>query len=104
MQVIHRTIPMPARTRLRDGRTVEGVLRFEAQIYAPGEEGSVWRGSRSPSTAAEWLRQTASDGTVVIEPPPMLVDIPPVRVPAAVLRALASEQGVVMEWSWVKTR
>jgi hypothetical protein len=105
MQVILKTVPRLATIRSpKSGKTFKGALHFEVQVYVAGEEGSVWKGSRPPSTAAEWLRQESTQGTVVVPPPSVLLDAPPVEVPAAALRALPSDALVAMEWTLAPER
>lgn len=104
MKVVLKTLPVVAAMRGRGGTIATGALHFEAQAYSPGEDGSVWQaGQRQPATAAEWLKDANSQGMVVVAPPPFAVAVPPVEVPAGLLRSLPADTLVAMEWTWEKT-
>jgi hypothetical protein len=103
MQVIFGTVPVPFPARLANGDTADGVLQFQVQVYAPGEEDSVWPTGHVPHTASEWLSQVNSQDKIVVAPPATrLPTTPPIEVPAAVLRTLPGDVLVVMEWAWMR--
>jgi hypothetical protein len=105
MQVLMKTLPRVATARLgKDAPSFKGALHFEVQAWSPGEQSTIWAGGRAPSTAAEWLKQATPDGKVVVLPPPIVVDMAPVEVQAAALRALPSNALVNMEWHWKRLR
>lgn len=103
MQVILETIPAPFPGRTPDGKTADGAVQFQVQVYTAGEEGSVWPNGHVPNTASEWLKQVNGQDRIMISPPASrLPTAPPMAVPAALLRALPGDALVVMEWSWRK--
>lgn len=105
MKVIFGTAPLPIASRLPNGTTAPGLLRFEARVYASGEDEGWGDKTTVPrATAIDWLRQVTGRDKVVVAPPPPALNAPPVEIPAAVLRALPADTQVGMEWFWVRTK
>jgi hypothetical protein len=84
---------------LPNGREIHGLLQFQAIAFEPAEEGSVLPNGRAPDSAAQWLKQVNQEGSVVIGPPSHHPGLNPIAIPAARLRDLAPDTGVVMEWT-----
>lgn len=97
MNIVFKTVPLPA-TAVLPGGTKHGFIEFQVKVFDRGEQ-SRWR--HELATAAQWLAQVTPADTVVISP---LVDrhpdVPPVPLPAAVLRALPGDALVAMEFWW----
>jgi hypothetical protein len=103
MRVVFESAPVPV-TTLFNGSKFSGLLRFQAQVYSAEEPGIVLQGGRIPPAAADWLKQVNAQDKVVISPPPIALQAPPVEVPAALLRAIPADAYVAMEWEWRRLR
>lgn len=104
MKVIFATVPIPATERLDDGGSRNGVAIFEARAYGHGEPGYISRSGESFPSPGKWLAHVNASDRVLIDPPWRHPEWPAIEVPASVLRALAGDDGVVMEWIWRPTR
>ena len=104
MRVILATQPISVPVRNRDGLLSQGQAFFQARAYRPDEDGFVSRSGTQAPRPSVWLRQANPSDFVVVSPPPSHPEWPEVKVPAALLRTLADDDGVVMEWIWRAAR
>jgi hypothetical protein len=100
LNVVFKTVPRAATAVLPEG-TKQGYIEFQVKVFTRGEEGSVWQNGREPASAAQWLGQVTPADTIIISPwSERHPDVPPVPLPAAVLRALPPDALVAMEFWW----
>jgi len=104
MKVIFATVPIAATERSDDGQSRSGVAFFQARAYAHGEPGYISSSGEPFPSPGTWLGQVNVSDRVFIDPPWRHPEWPAIEVPASVLRALAGDDGVVMEWIWRPTR
>lgn len=99
MRVILVAGPHRAAIRQPNGTIAYGEVRFEAQVYSPGEIGAAHT-EKAPPTPDRWLRNKDAHDMILIPPPSKVDGVPPVAIPAKILSSLPADAGVVMEWTW----